>query len=74
MFVLKFDDKTKEILIQALDVLARQIGTDLSKVGGGAAAEAAMKLISVHNTGAAVRTAPAEEVPPAESKELPPAV
>ena len=74
MFVLKFNDETKNILIQSLDVLARQIGTDLSKVGGNAAAEAAMKLIAVHNTGAAIQNAPAEEVPPAEPKELPQAV
>lgn len=61
MFVLKFDDQAKGVMMTALDILARQIGSDLSKAGGAAAAEAAMKLIGVHNLAAAVTAAPKEE-------------
>lgn len=61
MFVLKFDENTKAILMNALDIYSRQIGADLSKAGGAAAAEAAMKLIGVHNVAIAIQTAQPQE-------------
>lgn len=61
MFVLNFDENAKVTLMSALDVYARQIGSDLQKAGGAASAEAAMKLIAVHNLAVAVQNAaPAE--------------
>ena len=62
MFQLAFDENTKKVLMTALDVYVRQVGSDLSKAGGQATAEAAMLLISIHNAAAAVSQAP--EIPP----------
>jgi hypothetical protein len=64
MFHFTLNDQDRQIVIQALDVLTRNVGAEINKIGGNAARQGAMHLIAIDNVGRQFAEAkPVEEKP-----------
>lgn len=68
-YAISFDENAKQIMLAGLDMIVRDIGAQLSKMGGGAAQDAAAKIIAVRNVAIGIENAAAI---PDEAADTPP--
>lgn len=56
-YVVKFDEGAKQMILAGLDMLVRDVGSQLSKIGGAGAQDAAAKIISIRNVAVGIEQA-----------------